>query len=321
MPEPPPAEPPTAAPKVLFIAGMTRSGTTLLGNVLNELPGFVGVGEVRSYWRAMREARLCGCGAAVPDCEFWSQVSDWIERRHGPLPVDRALFLQGAHIRSLPLQLVRLKRARKGTSSPGAEYAQLLAQMYAGIGAVSSADVVVDSSKGPHDAYVVSRFTELDLFVVHLVRDPRGVAYSWSRRTPNPDKPGGYFEQQRASEVAIRWLTRNAITEILLARRLGPRYMRVRYEDFVGHPDETIGRISAMCAARERPLEVSGGTISFGSNHNVSGNPNRLATGPVQIRPDREWTERMSRRPMLAATIGAAPLLRHYGYHLRPRPG
>jgi hypothetical protein len=312
---------PASAPKVLFIAGMTRSGTTLLGNVLNELPGFVGVGEVRSYWRAMREAHLCGCGAAVPDCEFWSEVAGWIERHHGPVPVDRALFLQRAHIRSLPLQLVRLKRAKQSASSPGAEYAQLLAQLYAGIEAVSTADVVVDSSKGPHDAYVISRFTELDLFVIHLVRDPRGVAYSWSRRAWNPDKPTGYFEQQQASEVAIRWVTRNAITEILLARRLGPRYMRVRYEDFVSDPDETIGQISAMCTARKLPLPASGDVISFGPNHSVSGNPSRLATGPVPIRPDHEWTERMSRRPMLAATIGAAPLLRRYGYHLRPRPG
>lgn len=320
MAEQSPTGPPAAAPKVLYIAGMTRSGTTLLGNLLNELPGFVGVGEVRSYWRARHEARLCGCGATVSECSFWSDVAGWIDDHYGPQPVDRALFLQNAHIRSLPLQLVRLTRAPE-KDSPAAEYAQLLSQLYEGIGAVSAAEVVVDSSKGPHDAYVVSRFTDLDLSVIHLVRDPRGVAYSWSRRAPNPDKPAGYFEQRRASEVALRWLTRNAVTEILLARRLGPRYVRVRYEDLVSDPDGTIGRISAAYAARELPLPVSGEVVSFGPNHNVSGNPNRLATGPVPIRPDREWSERMSRRPMLAATIGAAPLLRRYGYHLRPRPG
>ncbi len=321
MSEQRPAGPPAAAPKVLYIAGMTRSGTTLLGNVLNELPGFVGVGEVRSYWRARHEGRLCGCGATVSECSFWSEVADWIDDHHGPHPVDRARFLQDAHIRSLPLHLIRLARAPENGPSPAAEYAQLLAQLYEGIGAVSAAEVVVDSSKGPHDAYVISRFTDLDLFVIHLVRDPRGVAYSWSRRAPNPDKPAGYFEQRHASEVAVRWVARNAITEMLLARRLGPRYMRVRYEDLVSDPDETIGRIQAACGAREHPFPGSGNVISFGRNHNVSGNPNRLATGPVPIRPDREWTERMSRRPMLAATIGAAPLMRRYGYHLRPRPG
>jgi hypothetical protein len=307
-----------AAPKVLYIAGMTRSGTTLLDNVLNELPGFVGAGEVRSYWRAMREPRMCGCGSLVSECAFWSEVAEWIASHGGPLDVDRARFLQRG-VRSLPLQLARLARAKRSGSSPGAEYAQLMARLYAGIAAVSGADVVVDSSKGPHDAYVISKFTELDLFVIHLVRDPRGVAYSWSRRAWNPDKPTGRDEQREASEVAIRWVTRNAITEILLARRLGPRFMRLRYEDFVRHPDHTIGQISAMCGAGRMPLPVSGDVISFGRNHNVSGNPSRLAGGAIRIRPDREWTERMARRPMLAATIGAAPLLRRYGYEVRPR--
>jgi sulfotransferase family protein len=309
-----------AAPRVLFIAGMTRSGTTLLDSVLNELPGFVGAGEVRSYWRAMREPRMCGCGAVVSECPFWSEVGAWIERHGGPLPVDRARFLQRAHVRSLPVQLARLTRATEDHSSPGAEYAQLTARLYAGIAAVSGAEVVVDSSKGPHDAYAVSKFTDLDLFVIHLVRDPRGVAYSWSRRAWNPDKPTGRDEERQASEVGIRWVTRNALTEILLARRLGPRYMRIRYEDFVRDPAETIGRMATMCSARWLPLPVSGDVISFGQNHSVSGNPSRLATGPVRIRPDQEWTDRMARPAMVAATIGAAPLLRRYGYPLRPKP-
>jgi hypothetical protein len=307
-----------SAPKVLYIAGMTRSGTTLLDNVLNELPGFVGVGEVRTYWRAMREPRRCRCGALVSECEFWSEVGAWAERHHGPLDVDRARFLQQSHVRSLPLPLARLLWAKESASSEGAEYARLMARLYTAIGAVGGADVVVDSSKGPHDAYAISKFTDLDLFVIHLVRDPRGVAYSWSRRAWHPDKPGGHFERLRASEVAIRWVTRNAITEILLARRLGPRYMRVRYEDFVADPDETIGRISAMCGARRQRLPVSDAEIPSGRrNHSVGGNPGQLTTGPVRIRPDHEWRERMGRRPMLAATIGAAPLLRRYGYEIR----
>jgi hypothetical protein len=89
----------------------------------------------------------------------------------------------------------------------------------------------------------------------------------------------------------------------------------------VSNPADTVDRITGMCRAGGRRIEVSDNMISFGSNHNVSGNPNRLTTGPVPIRPDREWTERMPRRRMFAATVGAAPLLRHYGYHLRPRPG
>jgi hypothetical protein len=306
-----------AQPKVLYVAGMTRSGTTILDKVLNELDGFVGAGEVRSFWRAMREPRMCGCGKIVSECEFWSEVRVWIESHYGPLPVERGWSLQRAHIRSLPLHLARLARSDPD-ASPGAEYAELMTRLYQGIAAVSGARVVVDSSKGPHDAYVLSRFTDLDLFVAHLVRDPRGVAYSWGRGAWNPDKPMNRDEHREASEVGIRWTTRNALTEALLARRLGDRYMRVRYEDFAADPDRTITRISAMCGTGRTLEGLSEGVVSFGTNHSVSGNPSRLSTGPVKIRTDDEWTQRMEARPMLAATIGAAPLMRRYGYRLRP---
>jgi Sulfotransferase family len=307
------------APKVLYIAGMTRSGTTLLDNLLNELRGFMGAGEVRTYWRAMREPRTCGCGALVSECEFWTQVSEWIERRYCALPVDRALHLQRDHVRSLPLHLARLARAKPGEPSPGAEYAELMELLYRGIAAISGADVVVDSSKGPHDAYVLSRFTGVDLYVVHLVRDPRGVAYSWSRRAWHPDKPGSEFERMNASEVAIRWVSRNALTEGLLARRLGPRYMRTRYEDLVTDPAGTIERIAAMCGARPEGPPITDGEISLGSNHSVSGNPSRLEKGSVPIRADVAWKQKMPGTAALAASLGSAPLLRRYGYPVFPK--
>jgi hypothetical protein len=39
--------------------------------------------------------------------------------------------------------------------------------------------VVVDSSKRPANALLLAASDDIDLFVVHLVRDPRGVANSW----------------------------------------------------------------------------------------------------------------------------------------------
>ena len=109
----------------------------------------------------------------------------------------------------------------------------------------------------------------------------------------------------------------NALTEALLARRLGPRYMRVRYEDFVADPDRTITQISAMCGAGRRLEGLSEGVISFDTTTGLR-QPSRLSTGPVKIRTDDEWTKRMETRPMLAATIAAAPLLHRYGYPFAP---
>ena len=36
--------------RVLYVAGAGRSGSTVLANLLGEVPGFVSVGEVRFLW-------------------------------------------------------------------------------------------------------------------------------------------------------------------------------------------------------------------------------------------------------------------------------
>jgi hypothetical protein len=73
---------PTASPgnvrkrqKVLFIMGMTRSGSTVLDNVLGEVDGFFSAGEVRLIWkRGILESRSCGCGSPVLECPVWREV-------------------------------------------------------------------------------------------------------------------------------------------------------------------------------------------------------------------------------------------------------
>src|SRR5919201_1117414 len=61
--------------KVLSILGPGRSGTTILGNILGEIPGFFSAGEVRFIWkRGVIEHWKCGCGVPTDECNVWSAV-------------------------------------------------------------------------------------------------------------------------------------------------------------------------------------------------------------------------------------------------------
>jgi hypothetical protein len=48
--------------------------------------------------------------------------------------------------------------------------------------------------------------------------------------------------------------------------------------------------------------------------HSVSGNPDRLATGPVELRPDAEWETAMRPADRRLMTALSWPLLLRYGY-------
>ena len=53
---------------ILFIVGSSRSGSTLLERLLNELPGVLSVGELKRMWRrGFVENRLCSCGQPFHD--------------------------------------------------------------------------------------------------------------------------------------------------------------------------------------------------------------------------------------------------------------
>ena len=189
-----------------------------------------------------------------------------------------------------------------------ADYVTLLADTYRAFAGHSGASVVVDSSKDPAQA-LLARRTGLDVTIVHLVRDPRAVAWS-HRRTkappagvtdePTPTRPSGY--------VAARWLGRNAFIEARL-----PVDVLLRYEDLVTDPEAAAATILGDSA--EQPPRS--GPDQGPNSHVIAGNPGRFDRQPLVLRVDDEWRHAQPRGQRALATVIAGPLLHRYGYRAR----
>ncbi len=174
---------------VLFIGGFGRSGSTLLERVLGQVPGQFAVGElVHLPQRGLLDDDRCGCGKAFSDCPFWVEVGErafggW-DRVAGwrrlQLQVDRKRFIPALLLPLLP----RYRRALR-------RHAERLGALYRAIAEVSGAGVVVDSSKHASTALLLRHVPGIRPVVVHLVRDSRGVAYSWSRQVVRPETADG----------------------------------------------------------------------------------------------------------------------------------
>jgi UDP-N-acetylglucosamine transferase subunit ALG13 len=306
-------------PRVLYIGGWGRSGSTLLDRALGQLPGFVSLGEVRELWqRGARENRPCGCGKPFLDCEFWSAVGDAAYGGWGRLDLDEALSLRYAVDRPWSAPMLWRGSGWSGFEAKVARYLELLRPLYGAIRAVSGADVIVDSSKLPMHAMLLRRIP-VDLRLVHLVRDSRGVAFSWQKHVRNRVTDGDpqFMERYDPVSASMRYVLYNELTG-----RLGREVpsMLLRYEDFVARPAETLGWVADLAGAERGPGDlafVRGEQIDLRPNHTVDGNPMRFAVGPVTLRPDEEWRTRMEpvdRRVVTALTL---PLLRRYRYGAR----
>jgi len=302
--------------KVLYIAGFGRSGSTLLGEILGEIDGFFHGGEFTYMWeRNLIENRLCGCGAPFDKCEVWGSV---LKRAFGGMAgVDarEMVRLQNLGTRTRHIPPMFFSRGRQMLVARLGKYMVGLEKLYRAVQQSTGSRVIVDSSKVPSYGQVLGMTPGIDLYVVHLVRDARAVAYSWLRKKPQPDTDKLAHElQKNIVESSVLWDAWNASSEVLWRGSSG-RYMRLRYEDFVEEPRRAVEDILGMLHEDARRLPFMGERgVELGASHTVSGNPNRFQTGMVRLRPDDEWVSRIRLRDRTLVTLLTFPLLARYGY-------
>jgi hypothetical protein len=223
-------------------------------------------------------------------------------------------------------QIIRQLSQGRAVTTELAQVRMVTAQLIAAVSEVTGTRVIVDSSKRAQDAAVLAGLGDpIDHFVLHIVRDPGAVAFSWGRR----DKEVRLAEGTRAmgTRGLLSSLTRwaeNALGAAVLRRRVpAERWMFLRYEDFAAQPRATVARIAEFLKEEAVPPFVTDDTVELRVNHTVAGNPNRFRVGRVTIRLDDEWTRRMPRARQLVVRGLLWPFLLRYGYPLglrRPRP-
>jgi UDP-N-acetylglucosamine transferase subunit ALG13 len=299
---------------VLYIGGAGRSGSTLLDRLLGRLPGFVSAGEVVHLWRrGLLEDQLCGCGERFSDCPHWQKVGQLAFDGWGNVAPDPILALQRSADRNRYIPAMSWPRIAPRRASAIEDYGERLSPLYAAIADAADAKVVVDSSKHPSTAFLLARTPGIDLRLVHLVRDPRGVAYSWSRRVRRPEvvDRDEYMPSPGPVRSSFEWLAFNELFEGL--RRTGIPSVRVRYEDLAQDTPLQMGRVLSLASD---VVDANHGSEELGLPvaHTVSGNPMRFETGPLTVRVDEEWRQRMSPADRRLVDAIATPLLGRYGY-------
>ncbi len=306
--------------KVVYIGGGTKSGSTLLDLMLGQVPGFFSVGELRQIWqRGLVEDSHCGCRKRFSECPFWTRVGEEGFGGWSKLDLHEVLELRNSLDRIPSIRHLKAARAQPEREDNLRRYLSLLHTLLEAIRKVSGADVIVDSSKTPSHALLVDMVPSVDLRLVHLVRDSRGVVFSW-KRADRGKKRKRRLRSLRARlgislSACARWYSYNARMPSL--GELGVPYLLVRYEDLVGDPRPSLGRILEHAGSRADDLTFIGtGNVLLHENHTVYGNRLRFSTGELPLKVDDAWREGLSLFGRAWITAMTFPLLRRYGYPL-----
>ncbi|HKZ43206.1 MAG TPA: hypothetical protein VJ044_19770, partial [Candidatus Hodarchaeales archaeon] len=174
--------------KVLYISGWGRSGSTILSNILGQVEGFFPVGEIRFIWtRNLLENRLCGCSVPFMNCEIWQKIFTEAFGGFEKVDANRVAHLCERFTRTRQVPRMLFMPHKMESHPDMIEYLDHLDKLYRAIQSVTGCRVIVDSSKYPSYASILDLLPNLDLYVVHLVRDSRAVSFSWSKKKRQPD--------------------------------------------------------------------------------------------------------------------------------------
>lgn len=280
----PPSGPNDAADRPVFIVGCPRSGTTLLQRLLDAHPDVAIAPEtffMRRFW-----ARRAEYGDLQRDAPFERLLHDLTATAaFAEMGLDADAFVAAAH---------------RGDRSYPAIFRLLLMQFAAQRGAH-----VVGEKTPNHVLHLpaLRNFFPAARFI-HLVRDPRAVAYSWR------SVPWSSGRLWRDAEVWVEYVAAGRAAgsdrdDALLA---------VHFERLVRAPEATLRRICAHLA-----LEYDPALLAFHERApetvNVEREPWKAnATRPIDPSAADRWRAALTPQQVATVEAVAGDEMRHWGY-------
>ncbi len=255
--------------RLLYIASLPHSGSTLLNLLVGNSPQMIGLGGIDRATTMLVEspektqASQCSCGSSVRDCRYWGSVASRLAKGQATGRIDRYRIV-----------LEEFESTYGPTMLP------------------------VDSSKikEPIIDLASAKDLDLDLRVIHLAKDFRTAVTSTidtKRRKKGTKSPGGYL----ALKAAHKWLRENGKLERCL-KQTEVAHFNLGYEELCLNFNRAFGALCEFAGADHDPEQSL--RISESTSHLFIGNRMRNQSEKAELRYDHRW---FSRREWMAPAV------------------
>jgi len=305
--------------KVLYIAGVNRSGSTVLTKVLNEIEGFFGVNEIVLIGQfGLRTNRPLSNGEPFNDSKLWNKV---LNNAYGEVPHWSQLSYYDQPTPRLANLVLDNFKLKDSEIKKHEDYAKAVTRLYQSIREVTGCQVIVDSSKTPEYAYFLSTLKDIDLYVLNLTRDPRGIFYSHQKVIQRQDMNQGsriLMKRKGMFNFILKYIARN-IGSLRLQQK-SAHYLKIRYEDFARSPAPVLEKICRFLDYDYPSDLVREDTIGLSKeDHGIWGNPMRKSKDTLKIVHDSQWKDKLLTWQKAAVTILTLPFLLLFKYPLKSK--
>ena len=280
----------------VFLTSHAFSGSTLTSFLMGMHPEIATVGELTGPARRLDlQTYPCSCGKLFQQDPFWQDVATAVNQYGLPYSLNNYLDtrfelssnslsqrLLAGSFRSNALE--QLRDSVVFTLWPG-KLAQLKEQarrneLFArAVLDVTGKSIFLDTAKDPMRIRYLPLAPNIDLHVIHLVRDVRGVVASIRSRHPDTNV-----------ETAVRsWIAREKNINRLLETIPTNRQIKLNYEELVTDTLPTLNKLLIFVGAQ--PMETLGDYRE--AEHHILGNRMRKRQSS-EIKLDEKWRTALS---------------------------
>lgn len=249
---------------IIFTVGSGHCGSTLLDLMLDSHSAVFAAGELIALDREKSD-------------KFWQGTLGSEKTSELDIIRSKTAFLTGRK---------RFFALETGHVVSPEEYCRVNVELFSSMQNTTGAHFIVDSSKNIHRAEALSECSSFSPYWLHIVRDGRGVTWSYLKKYPH-----------KKLFALTKWFLSNLKVEIARLRWGGP-YLLVRYEDLVHAPERELQRIARFLRI---PYEEAMLHFREYEHHLVGGN--RMKERSTEISEDTAWRTEMPARYRFAFAI------------------
>lgn len=202
---------------------MGHCGSTILDLALGHTPGFLSVAQLNDLLNTQDPFQA---GRATKQREFWkSALSRLSESELAFVKASHTSFNGEKHFfRLLSSQRYRQQQAKACEKIVHAALDE------------SGDQVLVDSTKNISRCLALSECESVDLYVLHLIRDVRGLVNSNNKRNVESQR------RKRYLRPTAHWAAKNLAASCVLPWHC-KKIVTIKYEDFLLTPEATVDRL------------------------------------------------------------------------------
>lgn len=270
--------------------GAGRSGTTILASLLGVNKDILTIGEMHQLLEHIIDSKVCSCGKSLNQCDFWNKIviNYYNESKTDLIKLNKHIINVESHLK-IPISFFKSSK----------KHIEFQEEFYSKIRTLKPSKYYLDSAKFIGRILQLRKSKKLNVKIIYLVRDVRGVINSFSKNVQTQKTPLStilYYSMVNYIAQFVYWCYPKEI-------------LKIKYEDFVENSIETLNKIEKFIAVDLTDVKEVITDGKFIEIPHIIGGNRLKSSSKIKLTKDITWKNNINRWKQIIYYFLTLPLM------------